>query len=48
MHNFIDKLSGLTVILGIAFFCFGLFFVLVVGMMLMDPAPYYQFRWWGL
>jgi len=48
MHDLIDKFAGWTVIFGVAFFCFGLFFVLVGGMMLIEPAPYYQFRWWGL
>ena len=48
MLNFIDKISGLIVIFGTLFFLFGMIFVIVGGMMLIDPNPYYQIRWWGL
>jgi len=48
MFGLIDKMSGLVVVLGTCFFLFGLLFVIVGGMMLIDPNPYYQFRWWGL
>jgi hypothetical protein len=48
MLDFIDKISGIVVILGTCFFLFGLIVVISGGMMLIDPNPYYQFRWWGL